>query len=78
MASVSFGLQPENKAQIHEAIFSICYYGEGGFIHSDVYNMPIYLRNFYLNKLVEVKKKEKEEVDKATKKSKPPNMPRAK
>ena len=45
------------------------YYGQG-FTHSDVYDMPIYLRNFYYNKLVETRKKENEEVRKAQQKSK--------
>ena len=31
--------------------------------------MPIYLRNFYLKKLVDTKKEEKEQVDKANKSS---------
>ena len=43
------------------------YYGQG-FTHSDVYDMPIYLRNFYYNKLVETRKKENDEVRKANKK----------
>ena len=44
------------------------YYGQG-FTHSDVYDMPIYLRNFYYNKLVETRKKENDEVRKAQQKS---------
>jgi hypothetical protein len=31
----------------------------------DVYSMPIYLRNFYFKKLVELKKKEADEIKKA-------------
>ena len=45
------------------------YYGQG-FTHSDVYDMPIYLRNFYYNKLVETRKQENEEVRKAQQKNK--------
>jgi len=41
-----------------------------GFIHSDVYNMPVYLRNFYYNLLVEARKKENEEIKKAQQKAK--------
>ena len=40
------------------------------FIHSDVYNMPVYLRNFYYNLLVEARKKENEEIKKAQQKAK--------
>ena len=45
------------------------YYGVG-FTHSDVYDMPIYLRNFYYNELVDAKKKENDEMKKAQQKSK--------
>lgn len=47
-----------------------------GFTWSDVYHMPIHWRNFYFKKLIEVKKKEKEEMDKISKKtsSKGPNV----
>ena len=38
--------------------------------------MPTYLRTFYFNKMVEFKKKEKEELDKANKKQTTPNIPR--
>ena len=50
-------------------------------MHNDIYNMPIYLRNFYYNKLVETRKKENEEIEKAKRKSKitkPPVNPRFK
>jgi len=43
------------------------YYGQG-FTHSDVYNMPTYLRVFYFNELTNVKKKENDEITKANKK----------
>ena len=59
-----FGLKPKDKKTLHEQIFQIIYYGQG-FTHSDVYDMPIYLRNFYYNKLVETRKQENEEVRKA-------------
>tara|TARA_Y100000356_G_scaffold121846_1_gene115507 strand:- start:25 stop:204 length:180 start_codon:yes stop_codon:yes gene_type:complete len=57
------------------------YYGKG-FTHSDVYNMPIYLRNFYYQELIDTKKKESKEAKKAQQKSKsisrPPTNPRFK
>ncbi len=46
------------------------YYGKGGFTHSDVYNMPVYLRVFYYKKLSETKKKENDEMKKAQQKNK--------
>ena len=48
---------------MHEDIFALVYYGNG-FSHSDVYNMPVYLRKFYHKKLIDLKKEEKKEIDK--------------
>jgi len=32
----------------------LCYYGKGGFTHDDAYNMPRYLRTFYLKQIEKV------------------------
>jgi len=32
----------------------LCYYGKGGFTHDEVYNMPRYLRQFYLKQIEKV------------------------
>jgi len=53
------------------------YYGVG-FTHSDVYGMPIYLRNFYYKQLSDTRKKENDEVKKANQKSKTQTNPRFK
>ena len=52
-----FGQPPSNRAAIHEELFNIAYYGNG-FNHNDLYNMPVPLRRFYAQKLVEAKEKE--------------------
>ena len=54
----------------NQQIFQIIYYSGGGFNHSDLYDMPIYLRNFYYNELVDTRKKENDEIKKASQKSK--------
>ena len=41
-----------------EKIFQLIYFGNGGFTHSDIYDMPVYLRNFYYRELVDTKKEE--------------------
>jgi hypothetical protein len=63
-----FGLTPKDKPKLHEQIFQLMYYGQG-FTHSDVYDMPIYLRNFYYKQLTETRKKENEEMKKANQKN---------
>ena len=75
-----FGLTPADKPKLHEQIFQLMYYGKG-FTHSDVYNMPIYLRNFYYKKLSDTRVKENDEIKKQnqkTKVSKPQMNPRFK
>ena len=47
------------------------YHGGGGFIHSEVYNMPIWLRMFHINKISEWNKKQNEEIKKSQKGQKP-------
>ena len=64
-----FGLTPKDKLKLHEQIFQLMYYGEG-FTHSDVYEMPVYLRSFYYKQLVDTRNKENEEIKKANQKSK--------
>tara|TARA_Y100000593_G_scaffold93803_1_gene190092 strand:+ start:883 stop:1089 length:207 start_codon:yes stop_codon:yes gene_type:complete len=41
------------------------YHGGGGFIHSEVYNMPIWMRRFHINQISEFNKKQNEEMEKA-------------
>jgi hypothetical protein len=62
-----FGQPPSNRAAIHEELFNIAYYGNG-FNHNELYNMPVPLRRFYAEKLVEAKNKEAEQIKKATQK----------
>jgi len=44
---------------------------KGGIDHDAAYNMPVYLRNFYHNELVDTLKKEADIIKKATGKPKP-------
>ena len=41
------------------------YHGGGGFIHSEVYNMPVWLRRFHITKINEFVEKQNEEQRKA-------------
>ena len=49
---------------LHKQIFELCYYGNG-FIQSDVYQMPVKMRLFYYNELIEAKKKENKQTEEA-------------
>jgi hypothetical protein len=67
---------------IHEQIFSLAYHSQGAFTQDIVYKLPVYLRIFYLKKLIDTKEKEKEAMEKSHNSSgKPlsrPNIPRGK
>ena len=61
---------PEYKPEIHEQIFQLIFHSKGGITFSDAYNLPIYLRTFYLKRLQTFYKKEADalqsEIDKHT------------
>jgi len=48
----------------------LIYHGNGGFNFTDVYNMPVWARTFYIGKIVEFRQEEKKEYDKQSNKSK--------
>jgi hypothetical protein len=62
-----FTLPTNYSVSLQEEIWSLCQFGNG-FNWKDVYFMPIHWRRFYINKLIELKKKEKEEHDKVSNK----------
>jgi len=55
---------------LHKSAFQLCFYGRGGFTLSEVYNLPIYLRRFYLKTLDEEYKNEQKEIKKLRSSSK--------
>jgi hypothetical protein len=52
---------------MHKVIFSMVYYGKGGFNFEDLYNMPVFLRSFYLKEMNDAVEKQNAEIEKATK-----------
>ncbi len=62
-----FGLTPSYKQQVQDQIFDLVYYGKG-FSYSDVRDLPVYLRVYYirkLNKIFSDRNKEQEKANKA-------------
>ena len=62
-----FGLTPQYRNNLFTQIHDLVYHGGGGFIYSEVYNMPIWLRKFHIHKVSEWNKKRNEEIKKAQK-----------
>ena len=83
LVSPFFGLTSAYRASLFTQIHELVYHGGGGFIHSEVYNMPIWMRRFHIEKISAFNKKQNEEMEKISQKSKPlessspkgPNIP---
>lgn len=56
---------------LHKQIFELCYYGNG-FTISDIYSLPIRIRNYYYRQLSDAKKAESKSVSDSTKNTKSP------
>ena len=41
-------------------MFDLVYWGKGGFSFEQVWDMPVYLRRYYINKISDIHKKEEE------------------
>tara|TARA_R110002153_G_scaffold12705_1_gene47386 strand:+ start:1514 stop:1807 length:294 start_codon:yes stop_codon:yes gene_type:complete len=59
---------PQYRINVLTEVHDLVFHGKGGYIWSDVYNMPIYLRRFALSKL-------REHYNAANKASQPPTNP---
>jgi len=66
LASSFFGLTAEYKRDLQDRIFQMVYYTKGGYSWSEVYfDMPVYLRNYHYQKLVDALEAEAEAVKNA-------------
>ena len=63
-----FGLSDKYNVGVYEEFFNLKYYGGWSFF--EAYNLPIVLRRWFLNKLVEQKEKEAKQHEDAMKKAK--------
>ena len=68
-ASTFFGLTSEYRSLLFTQIHDLVFHGGGGFIHSEVYNMPIWMRRYHIQKINEYNRKQQEEIDKQKGKS---------
>ena len=69
MASSFFGLTPQYRLEVWNQIHDLVYHGGGGFIHSEIYNMPIWMRKFHISRINDHIKKQNDEQAKAEGKS---------
>ena len=53
---------------VHSEVFDLVYHGKGGFTWHDVYNLPVFLRRFYIKKIVKALEDKAEAIEKERKK----------
>ena len=63
-----FGLTPTYRNILFTQVHDLVFHGGGGIKHSEVYNMPTWMRLFHIQKISEFNKKQNEEMEKANKK----------
>ncbi len=63
-----FGFKPEDRVTFHENIFNFIWYSDGKFSWDDVYNMPIFLRNFYTKKINKIFSQQQQDAEEQMKK----------
>ena len=51
-----FGFKPEDRVSLHENIFKILWYGEGRWDWDTIYNMPVFLRNYWIKRINDIAK----------------------
>jgi hypothetical protein len=62
-----FGLSDKYIESVYEEFFVLKYYG--GWSFTEAYNLPVTIRRWFLEKLIEQMNKEKEAMEKSSKKS---------
>lgn len=66
-----FGYNREDRPKLHDTLFELVWAGEGRWDWNTVYNMPIFLRKFWIRKLNRITDLKKQALDKQRKKSSP-------
>ena len=66
-----FGYSRKDRPKLHDILFELVWAGEGRWDWNTVYNMPIFLRNFWIRKLNRIAELRKQQRDKQNRKSSP-------
>jgi len=66
-----FGLTPQYRVSLFNQVHDLVYHGGGGFIYSEIYNMPIWLRKFHINKISEYNQEQNDKIEQSQKGSTP-------
>ena len=66
-----FGLTPQYRVNLFSQVHDLVFHGGGGFQYTEVYNMPIWLRTFHINKISEYNQEQNDKAEQAQKGSTP-------
>ena len=64
-----FGLTQEYRVELFKTLHDLVFHCGGGYDYYNVYNMPIWLRKFTVNRIIEFRQEEKKSIDNAGKKN---------
>jgi hypothetical protein len=68
LAPTFFGLTQEYKVEILKVMMTVAHYSKGAFSVMDLYNMPVYMRNFFIREFGKLKEEESKQIERASKK----------
>tara|TARA_R110000824_G_scaffold113715_3_gene263665 strand:+ start:52 stop:303 length:252 start_codon:yes stop_codon:yes gene_type:complete len=68
-----FGLNPKDRKYIFKQVFELVYHGGGGFSHTEVYNMPLWMRRAYSHYISDFHKEKQAAIDKQQLEQKAPD-----
>ena len=74
-ASIFSGLPPNYRLTVHQNIFDLIHFGKG-FTWDDAYNLPVFIRTFYIKNIEKVIKAKNKAQEKASKSVKRPSLPK--
>ena len=61
-----FGLTPEYRASLFNQLHDIVFHGKGGYIFSEIYEFPIWLRRFVHRSMIEFYENENKQAQKSS------------
>jgi len=56
-----FGFKAEDRVQLHESLFNLVWHGNGRWLWSELYHMPVYLRRFWIRKINQIYEEAKQQ-----------------
>lgn len=65
-ASAFFGLTQDYRASLFRQIHDICFHGQGGYNFQEVYEFPIWLRNFIHRSMLEYYEDQKKQAQQSS------------